>query len=35
MEELNVVEGINNASTWLANNQDLLINTQSILLPRY
>ncbi|WP_016584692.1 mechanosensitive ion channel domain-containing protein, partial [Yersinia pestis] len=25
MEELNVVEGINNASTWLANNQDLLI----------
>ncbi|CNE83507.1 small-conductance mechanosensitive channel MscS [Yersinia nurmii] len=25
MEELNVVDGINNASTWLANNQDLLI----------
>ncbi|CAM3432351.1 MULTISPECIES: small-conductance mechanosensitive channel MscS [Yersinia] len=25
MEELNVVDGINNASTWLTNNQDLLI----------
>ncbi|WP_145487560.1 small-conductance mechanosensitive channel MscS [Yersinia aleksiciae] len=25
MEELNVVDGINNASTWLVDNQDLLI----------
>ncbi|EOG8253293.1 mechanosensitive ion channel protein MscS, partial [Yersinia enterocolitica] len=25
MEELNVVDGINEASTWLVNNQELLI----------